>query len=100
MNNEQKSNEQKKAWLLRARGTACAADALREALERECAVSAEAVEAIREVSDPTLRALLYRRYILGQTWSGIANALGYSFRHVQRLHELSLEKLCVPFGKS
>lgn len=43
--------------------------------------------AIDEICEPTLRAILERRYLLGETFEKIGEELGYSTRHIARLHE-------------
>ena len=51
---------------------------------------------IDKVEDEGIRCVLYRYYILGQTWELIAVDMGYAIRHVYRLHGtglLFLEKM-------
>ena len=42
--------------------------------------------------------LLTRRYLLGQSWERIAVEMGYSYRHVTKLHGRSLQKFD-PYGE-
>lgn len=55
---------------------------------------AEAVRAVREViggvADPCLRAVLEHRYLRMQSWEQIAVDMGYSWRHLHRLHGVAL----------
>lgn len=46
--------------------------------------------AIRVVPDASQRAVLERRYILGERWEEIAVDLHYTYRHVTRLHGRAL----------
>lgn len=45
------------------------------------------------VRDDKLREILNRYYLYGQSWSRIAADLGYSYRHVTRLHGIALKKI-------
>lgn len=48
---------------------------------------------IDKVDDESIRCVLYRYYILGQTWELIAVDMGYAIRHVYRLHGAGLQFL-------
>ena len=54
----------------------------------------EAVRAVRDViggvAAPCLRSVLERRYIRMQTWERVAADMGYSWRHLHRLHGIAL----------
>ena len=54
----------------------------------------EAVRAVRDVisavGDACLRAVLEHRYLRLQSWEQIAVDMGYSWRHLHRLHGMSL----------
>lgn len=41
------------------------------------------------------RAVIYRRYICGQTWECIADSLMYSRQHVTRIHGRAMQKMCL-----
>lgn len=45
------------------------------------------------VKDDKLREILNRYYLYGQSWGRIAEDLGYSYRHVTRLHGTALKKI-------
>lgn len=46
---------------------------------------------IRRVEDDNQRALLICRYIKGMSWEDIAAKLGYTWRHVHRIHSQALD---------
>lgn len=46
---------------------------------------------IRRVEDDNQRALLICRYIKGMSWEDIAVSLGYTWRHVHRIHSQALD---------
>ena len=46
---------------------------------------------IRRVEDDNQRALLICRYIKGMSWEDIAVKLGYTWRHVHRIHSQALD---------
>lgn len=48
---------------------------------------------INSVSDLTLRAILYYRYICGKKWEQIAIDMNYNYRWVLRLHGKALSKI-------
>lgn len=48
---------------------------------------------IRKVKDDNLELLLEYRYIDGRTWEDIAERMGYSYQHVNRLHKKALDNL-------
>ena len=53
----------------------------------------EADRLIHSLSDRTLREVLERRYLLYQKWEDIAEAMGYTVRHITRLHGEALQKM-------
>ncbi len=54
----------------------------------------EKIESVISVVDNSLhRTILERRYILGQSWERIAENLGYSPRHIKRIHGQIIESL-------
>lgn len=61
-----------------------------DALELLEATEREVLATINKVSDNTLKALLYERYINGKTWEQIAVALNYSYRQTTRMHGAAL----------
>ena len=56
---------------------------------------AAVVEAITAVGDRQLREVLELRYLDGATFEEIAEEMGFSVRHVLRLHGAALEKISV-----
>lgn len=56
----------------------------------------EAVRAVRDViggvAAPCLRAVLEHRYLRMQSWEQIAVDMGYSWRHLHRLHGMALSE--------
>lgn len=48
---------------------------------------------IAEVTDSVRRTILERRYILSESWEAIAKKLGYSPRHIMRMHNQTVEEL-------
>jgi hypothetical protein len=56
----------------------------------------EMVRAIKAVDNTEYQTLLELRYLCFKTWEQIAVDMGYSVRHVYRLHDESLRCFCVP----
>ena len=56
----------------------------------------EAVRAVRDViggiANPCLRSVLEHRYLRMQSWEQIAVDMGYSWRHLHRLHGMALSE--------
>lgn len=50
-------------------------------------VRKEVIDAIEEVSDKKGHEILRRRYILGETWEGIASHMHITLRWIYRLHK-------------
>ena len=53
----------------------------------------EIIEAIGEVGDESLQRLLWMRYVHGASFEEVAVDMGYSYRHVVRLHGDALQKI-------
>lgn len=64
-----------------------------EIKEKIALLESTRISAIDKVNDSTLRALLLARYINQKPWNDICNVLGYSYRHIQRLHLVALDKI-------
>lgn len=70
----------------------------RDKLERQIErTQAECIDAMREIvwniermDDETERSILYYRYIEGQKWDDVADIVGYTRQHTDRLHGLAL----------
>ena len=45
------------------------------------------------VTNATHKAILERRYILNESWEKMAEKIGYSSRHIQRMHNAVVEQL-------
>lgn len=54
---------------------------------------------ISAVNDSTQRTVLERHYILGESWEKIAEKVGYSSRHVNRIHNQAIACLEKLFGE-
>ena len=63
--------------------------------KKETAVQemARVVEVIDSLDDTTQKELLQKRYIDGDTWDSIGQQMGYTWRHLIRLHNQALEKI-------
>ena len=48
---------------------------------------------INSLDDILLRNLLERRYLLGFSWEKIAEDMGYTPRHITRLHNKAIARL-------
>lgn len=67
-----------------------AADRQIEKLEQ---VRAEILQAIGQIEDNTLAALLTEYYVNDRTWEEVAVQMGYSWRQVMRLHGHALQMI-------
>lgn len=56
----------------------------------------EMVRAIKAVDNTEYQTLLELRYLCFKTWEQIAVDMGYSVRHVYRLHDEAVRNFCVP----
>lgn len=61
--------------------------------EAELLDAMQKIEKAIDVLDSTERTLIRLYYIEGVTWEEVAVQLGYSWRHVHRIHGFALEKL-------
>lgn len=59
---------------------------IRRRLKRLYEIKAEVIDAISAVDNPTYRQLLQLRYIEFCKWERIAEVMGYSRKHIGRLH--------------
>lgn len=50
---------------------------------------------IASLEDDRLRELLLRYYIDGNTWEAVAEKMGYSLRHVLRMHEEAMRNMAL-----
>lgn len=54
-----------------------------------------AEQLISTVNDNVHREILTRRYIIGQRWEDIADAMNYGVRHVHKLHGAALQNMAL-----
>lgn len=73
-------------------------DLLRAQIEEAAALRLALDAAIRAVDDPTLRELLYLRYVNGLTWERIAGKMHYCIMQLSRLHNAALEAAALADG--
>ena len=59
-------------------------------------LKAEIMRCIKRVDNPEYQTLLELRYLCFKRWEEIAAELGYTQRHLLRIHDLALESICVP----
>lgn len=64
-----------------------------EQIEELNRIRTEILHATRSVKNSTLATLLIEYYVNGKTWEQVAVDMGYSWRHIQRLHGLALKKI-------
>lgn len=64
-----------------------------EDLRRLVEVKHRIVTVIKAVDDVTLRIILERRYLCGDTWEMISVTMNYNSRWIKRLHERALEEV-------
>ena len=62
-------------------------------IDRLIEVKAEINAMINSLGDILLRNLLERRYLLGFSWEKIAEDMGYTPRHITRLHNKAIARL-------
>lgn len=62
-------------------------------IDRLVDIREQIVEMAASLDDETERNVIKRHYILHEAWETVAEKLGFSSRHVQRLHRQALEKL-------
>lgn len=55
-------------------------------------IKLEIFTAVHKLSNSTYRRVLVKRYLNFQTWERIAQDMGYSVRHVIRLHDEALKR--------
>ncbi|MCM1334923.1 MAG: DUF1492 domain-containing protein [Bacteroides sp.] len=62
-------------------------------IDRLVDIKTEIWELIYTLPDTTERTVLERHYLLHEGWERIADKLGYSARHITRLHNRALSRL-------
>lgn len=66
---------------------------INEEIDRLVEIKIKIRDLVSSLSDPNLRIVLERRYILGENWEKIAEKMGYSPRHISRMHNRAVEML-------
>ena len=61
-------------------------------------LKAEIMACIKQVENPEFQTLLELRYFCFKQWEEIADQLGYTQRHMLRMHDLALDSICAPLG--
>ena len=59
-------------------------------------LKAEIMRRIKRVENTEYQTILELRYLCFNRWEEIAVELGYTQRHLLRMHDLALESICVP----
>lgn len=57
-------------------------------------------EVLSAVENSTWRTILERHYILNESWDRISEKVGYSSRHINRIHNQAIEYLERLFGEN
>ena len=66
---------------------------INEDIDRLVDIKQETMNLIDLLDDIVMRTVLERRYLLHETWEVIAEKMGYSCRHITRLHTEALAEL-------
>ncbi|MBQ8411577.1 MAG: hypothetical protein IJX15_07625 [Ruminiclostridium sp.] len=66
---------------------------INEEIDRLVEIKVKIRGLVASLTDPNLRIVLERRYILGENWEKIAEKMGYSPRHILRMHNHAVEIL-------
>ena len=66
---------------------------INDEIDRLVSVKLKISEILSVISNKTQRTILERHYILNESWEKVADKIGYSARHVTRLHNAAIEKL-------
>ena len=66
---------------------------INEEIDKLVDVKLKIKEIVSSVSNATQRAILERHYILNESFEKIADKIGYSPRHILRMHNIAIEKL-------
>ncbi|MEN6637486.1 MAG: hypothetical protein ABFC56_16680 [Clostridiaceae bacterium] len=61
-------------------------------------LKAEIMRRIKRVENTEYQTILELRYLCFNRWEEIAVELGYTQRHLLRMHDLALESICVPWA--
>lgn len=67
----------------------------REKLRELVAVREEISDAIRQVDDMDMQAILVRHYLAYETFEQIAEKMHYSIRSIKYKHKAALDKVCI-----
>lgn len=72
---------------------------INDEIDRLVELKCQIREIIATVPDSVQRTILERHYILGESWEVIAEKVGYSTRHITRLHNQAIEVLENIYGE-
>lgn len=68
-------------------------DEIKETAEELASLMKEIETTIKRVGDSEVEAVLEMRYLSFMNWDEIADSLGYSVRHIFRLHRIGLKRV-------
>ena len=66
---------------------------INDEIDKLVSVKLKISEILSVISNKTQRTILERHYILNESWEKVADKIGYSARHVTRLHNAAIEML-------
>lgn len=72
---------------------------INEEIDRLVDLKSRIREIIAAIPDSMQRTILERHYLLGESWEKIGEKVGYSTRHVTRLHNQAIERLEAVYGE-
>lgn len=72
---------------------------INEEIDRLVDLKCRIREIIAAIPESMQRTILERHYLLGESWERIGEKVGYSTRHVTRLHNQAIEALEAIYGE-
>ncbi len=72
---------------------------INEEIDRLVDLKCRIREIIAAIPESMQRTILERHYLLGESWERIGEKVGYSTRHVTRLHNQAIETLEAIYGE-
>ncbi len=72
---------------------------INEEIDRLVDLKSRIREIVAAIPDSMQRTILERHYLLGESWEKIGEKVGYSTRHVTRLHNQAIERLEAVYGE-
>ena len=73
---------------------------INEDIDHLVEIKAEILGIVSALKDEREKAIIQRRYIQGQSWEKVAESLGYSPRHIKRIHNRIIENLEKLYGEA